>query len=196
MKMHRTLPWTTAALVLVAGLVLGVPLPVVPDFEQQAEAIVGAPLTPVSVAGVARRTTRRVVRRATIYVATHVGTGTSGDPYVPTHNLPASALAAGKKAEATNAAATVTLAAAGAGIPWVLGSISWSLSTNPGTAVELTVTVGGTEMLSFDVTQGGPGQLRWERGLRGADNAAMVISLAAGGTGVVGKVNVEAWNEA
>ena len=35
-----------------------------------AEAIVGRPLTPVSYAGVARRTTRRVIRRSTIYVAT------------------------------------------------------------------------------------------------------------------------------
>jgi hypothetical protein len=35
----------------------------------EAEARVGRPLTPVSVAGVARRTTRRVIRRSTIYVA-------------------------------------------------------------------------------------------------------------------------------
>ncbi|MFZ0611985.1 MAG: hypothetical protein WAM73_07100 [Desulfobacterales bacterium] len=35
-----------------------------------AEAVVGRPLTPVSVAGVARRTTRRTIRRSTIYSAT------------------------------------------------------------------------------------------------------------------------------
>jgi hypothetical protein len=35
-----------------------------------AEAIVGRPMTPVSGAGVARRTTRRVVRRTTIYIST------------------------------------------------------------------------------------------------------------------------------
>jgi len=35
-----------------------------------ADARVGRPLTPVSVAGVARRTTRRTIRRSTIYVAT------------------------------------------------------------------------------------------------------------------------------
>lgn len=34
-----------------------------------AEARIGRPLTPLSVAGVARRTTRRVIRRSTIYVA-------------------------------------------------------------------------------------------------------------------------------
>ncbi len=37
---------------------------------QRAAAVVGAPATPVSVAGTARRTTRRVIRRSTIYVAT------------------------------------------------------------------------------------------------------------------------------
>ena len=35
-----------------------------------AAAVVGRPATPVSVAGAARRTTRRVIRRSAIYVAT------------------------------------------------------------------------------------------------------------------------------
>ena len=34
-----------------------------------AQAVVGRPATPGSVAGVARRTTRRVIRRSTVYVA-------------------------------------------------------------------------------------------------------------------------------
>jgi hypothetical protein len=37
---------------------------------RDAEARVGRPATPASVAGVARRTTRRVVRRTAVYVAT------------------------------------------------------------------------------------------------------------------------------
>ena len=36
----------------------------------EAEARIGRPLTPVSVAGVARRTTRRTIRRTAVYVAT------------------------------------------------------------------------------------------------------------------------------
>lgn len=40
------------------------------NFVSQAEAIVGRPATVGSVAGVARRTTRRVVRRTTIYIQT------------------------------------------------------------------------------------------------------------------------------
>lgn len=35
----------------------------------EAEAVVGRPLTPVSVAGVARRTTRRTIRRTAVYAA-------------------------------------------------------------------------------------------------------------------------------
>jgi hypothetical protein len=45
------------------------PLPFGP-LVSEAQAVVGRPLTPGSVAGVARRTTRRVIRRSTIYVAT------------------------------------------------------------------------------------------------------------------------------
>ena len=38
-------------------------------FVRNAQARIGRPLTPVSVAGVARRTTRRVIRRTTVFVA-------------------------------------------------------------------------------------------------------------------------------
>lgn len=37
---------------------------------KEAEAVVGRPMTPGSVAGVARRTTRRTIRRTSVYVAT------------------------------------------------------------------------------------------------------------------------------
>ena len=40
------------------------------SFTSDAEARIGRPLTPLSYAGVARRTTRRVVRRSAIYIAT------------------------------------------------------------------------------------------------------------------------------
>mgnify|MGYP000339025589 CR=1 FL=1 len=40
---------------------------------QRAEAVVGRPATPVSAAGTARRTTRQVIRRSTIYVASLPG---------------------------------------------------------------------------------------------------------------------------
>jgi hypothetical protein len=39
-------------------------------FTKEAQAIIGRPATPLSVAGTARRTTRRVIRRTSVYVAT------------------------------------------------------------------------------------------------------------------------------
>ncbi len=39
-------------------------------FVSEAHAVIGRPLTPYSVAGVARRTTRRTIRRTSIYTAT------------------------------------------------------------------------------------------------------------------------------
>lgn len=63
---------------LVVGALLGFSIielsPEVPfvrmSFTSDAEARIGRPLTPLSFAGVARRTTRRVVRRSAIYMST------------------------------------------------------------------------------------------------------------------------------
>ena len=62
-----------ACLLLAAGFVVDDTLaPWLPAslVTNEAQARVGRPATPVSVAGVARRTTRRAIRRSTIYVAT------------------------------------------------------------------------------------------------------------------------------
>lgn len=56
------------ALIVTDGWLSTTPMPG-SGFISSAEARIGRPLTPVSVAGVARRTTRRVIRRSTIYVA-------------------------------------------------------------------------------------------------------------------------------
>ena len=50
-------------------ILLGVLLGAGTGAASTAHAIVGRPFTPLSVAGVARRSTRRVVRRTTIYAA-------------------------------------------------------------------------------------------------------------------------------
>jgi hypothetical protein len=63
--------WKKMGIVIFTGIVglcglgLGERLSIsgVPSFVSTAEAVVGRPLTPVSVAGVARRTSRRVSRR-------------------------------------------------------------------------------------------------------------------------------------
>lgn len=60
-----------ASIIGLGMLVVDSIMPATPlgPFVSEAHAIVGRPLTPGSVAGVARRTTRRVIRRSTIYVA-------------------------------------------------------------------------------------------------------------------------------
>ena len=52
-----------AALVVDGWLPIGV-------FVGEAQAVVGRPMTPASVAGVARRTTRRTIRRTAVYAST------------------------------------------------------------------------------------------------------------------------------
>lgn len=61
--------------ILVAGLLLDVPLPIQIKPVRDAEARIGRPLTPVSYAGVARRTRRRTFRRTAVYVAALPATG-------------------------------------------------------------------------------------------------------------------------
>jgi len=58
-----------AVAVVIGGLELGeaLSIPGVSGPVSTAEAVVGMPLTPVSVAGVARRTARRTVRRQCAY---------------------------------------------------------------------------------------------------------------------------------
>lgn len=56
--------------VIIAGLIFDVPLPSqIKITVKDVEARIGRPLTPVSYAGVARRTRRRTFRRTAIYVA-------------------------------------------------------------------------------------------------------------------------------
>jgi hypothetical protein len=59
MRLKRCLTW---AIAITAALLLE-PTPESPDGVSKAQAEVGRPLTPVSVAGVSRRTARRTTRR-------------------------------------------------------------------------------------------------------------------------------------
>lgn len=62
-KSAFTAGFLVTAVVIEASLSPGI-------FIQPTEARVGRPLTPVSVAGVARRTTRRTIARTSVYAAT------------------------------------------------------------------------------------------------------------------------------
>jgi hypothetical protein len=68
-NLHRKFVPAAIAVLAILAADAFVPLPI-GSLVSEAQARVGRPLTPGSVAGVARRTTRRVIRRSSIYVAT------------------------------------------------------------------------------------------------------------------------------
>ena len=67
-------------------LLLDVPawVPAPANFVGEANAIIGRPLTPVSYAGVARRTSRRIVRRDVAYSSAAAATYTTAPTPAPT----------------------------------------------------------------------------------------------------------------
>ena len=91
-------------------------------------------------------------------------------------------------APASNTAAVLTYAAV-SDRRHVLDGIQWSYSAAP-TGGNLKVEDGsGTTVFSIDVTAAGPGFVPFAPGLAGRGNTAMIVTLAAGGSGVSGKVN-------
>lgn len=89
---------------------------------------------------------------------------------------------------AVNTAATVTLAAPGSGKRHMITQIDWSYSGAP-TNATLTINL-GAETITYYVIVGGPGQLFFDEGLFGDDNAAVVVTLSAAGASVSGSVVV------
>jgi hypothetical protein len=87
-----------------------------------------------------------------------------------------------------NTAAVVTIDAA-TGQTHVLFEVHWSYSGNP-TGGRLTVTSGDTTLVDLNITAGGPDSLVLPRGLAGVAAANLVVTLAAGGEGVTGKLQV------
>jgi hypothetical protein len=67
-KLHRKFVSAAIAGFAILAADAWAPMPI-GSLVSEAQARIGRPLTPGSVAGVARRTTRRVIRRSTIYVA-------------------------------------------------------------------------------------------------------------------------------
>lgn len=97
-------------------------------------------------------------------------------------------------APSSNTAAVLSYAAV-ADRRHTIGLIAWSYSGTP-TGGNLKVEDGaGTTVFSLDITTGGPGFLPFAPPLSGSRSTALVITLAAGGSGVSGKVNATHWNE-
>ena len=88
---------------------------------------------------------------------------------------------------ASNTAAVITIAAV-AGFQHFIHGVQWSYSAEP-TGGRLTVTVNAVTVWDADVISGGPGGFSFE--IPGGTNQAVVITLAAGGAGITGKLNCQ-----
>lgn len=98
-------------------------------------------------------------------------------------------LAAANYATASNAAAVVTVAAAATKCHAISG-LAWSYSGSPTGGTVKIEDGSGTTVFSLDITAAGPGSVLFGKPMRGTVNTALIVTLAAGGGGVVGKVNL------
>lgn len=111
---------------------------------------------------------------------------------------PVEAAAADVHEPAANTAAVVTYAAS-AGVKHVITGVDWSYHGGIPTDGNLLIEdVSGTTVYSTDIHEEGPGDVIFPKPKKAAAvNTAMIITLAAGGAGVTGKVSVlNHWTEA
>lgn len=94
----------------------------------------------------------------------------------------------GKLANASNAAATLTLAAQN-GKRWHIGVVTVGYSAAP-TGGLLTINEGGNPIFVVPITDAGPTSVLVFR--RSAPGNAMSLVLSAGGSGIVGYINADA----
>jgi hypothetical protein len=106
------------------------------------------------------------------------------------------AAAADVHTPAANTAAILTYAAAGAGVSHCLSGLAWSYNADP-TGGNLKVEDGaGNVVFSLDITSKGPGFVAFPQPKKGTANTAMIVTLAAGGASVTGKVDaLNHWTE-
>lgn len=88
-----------------------------------------------------------------------------------------------------NAAAVVTRPAPATGRTWITKA-TWSYSNDPAGG-RLWIQDGATVIFDIDITRGGPGSLQFNNDGRSSPGNALTVTLAAGGAGIVGKLNVE-----
>lgn len=116
---------------------------------------------------------------------------------VPVAEAPVACAAADVHAPAANTAAVVTYAGS-AGVKHVITGIAWSyyggIPTNGNLIIE---DVSGTTVFNVDIHEEGPGAYYFHKPKKGAAvNTAMIITLAAGGAGITGKVSILShWTE-
>lgn len=117
--------------------------------------------------------------------------GAAGAAAWPVAESPVAAAAADVHAPAANTAAVVTYAAAAA-LKHVITGIAWSYVGGIPTGGNLKVEdVAGTTVFTLDIDESGAGVIVFPKPKKAAAvNTAMIITLAAGGAGVTGKVAI------
>jgi hypothetical protein len=99
-------------------------------------------------------------------------------------------------AQATNASATITYPAQGAGKSNCLGCLYWSFSATPSSAATLSIQDGsGNTVFQIQITSAGAGFVPFAPPKKGSANTQMIITLTAGGSGIVGTVSATQWVE-
>jgi len=114
------------------------------------------------------------------------------------HEAPVAAAAADVHAPAANTAAIVTYSATAA-LKHCITGIVWSYVGGIPTGGNLKIEdVSGTTVFTMDIDEGGPGVIIFPKPKKSAAiNTAMIITLAAGGAGITGKVSIlNHWTEA
>lgn len=91
-------------------------------------------------------------------------------------------------APANDTIATVTYAAAGAGISHLISGVGWSYNDTPNEQGRIWILDGIETVFDLDVTNAGPGFFTFDPPKRGRANRAMVINLAA--AGCAGKLSI------
>lgn len=91
---------------------------------------------------------------------------------------------------AANTAAVVTLAAE-TNTVHVLHAAHGGYDAAPTAGKLLTIAIGGSTVRAIPVAVAGPFSIKFPRGLRGTKNQALVVTLAAGGAGITGKVSID-----
>lgn len=116
-----------------------------------------------------------------------LGDQTSWIPFVADVPIPAAVVDV--NVPAANTAAVVTKVAVAA-TSHVITGVAWSYSAAP-TNGRLTITDAGNTVFDIDITAAGWGSITFPvPKVSAAVNTAMVVTLAAGGAGISGKVNI------
>ena len=118
-----------------------------------------------------------------------------GNP-LPVYQGAVDCAAADVHGPAVNTAAVVTYVAS-PGVQHVISGVAWSYNGGIPVGGSLVITDAGATVFTVDISEEGPGFFTFPRPKQNAIvNTAMVITLAAGGAGITGKVNILShWTE-